>query len=292
MLPIPASSEATVLADWVEASCLLDPDLRVPKTEVQSALVAAGLDDDALPAFIWLELSKRGTILGDLYPFAVEQSATGLRNADSAGLAYRLLLLLSIRSSIAEAQDGRHAEPSKLFEHVVAVAARQYLGGSARRIGAPREGDNPKSFKKLIPFLCEKLSEGPPAGILNPASQDAGVDVIAWKSFDDRRPGQVVLIAQCATGADWTEKVGDCSAPLWKRFMGLHLEPLTALAIPHVQFETWRWIETTLRGGVFLDRLRLVRMSEGAFDEPLARQIERYCAGQYSQLSSLLEDAG
>lgn len=289
MLPIPSSSEASVLADWVEASCLLDPGFRVSKTAVHAALEAAGMDDEGSPSFIWLELGKRGTVLGDLYPFSVEQGATSLRDAESIGLAYRLLLLLSIRSTIVEAQDGRHAESSRLFEHLVAVAARQYLGGRAKRIGSPRYGDIPKSFSDLIPFLCGELSEGPAAGILNPASKDAGADVIAWRGFDDRRAGQVVLIAQCATGADWTEKAGDCSARLWRHYMGLHFDPVTAFAVPHVELEKKRWIEFTLRGGVFLDRLRLVKMSEGAFDEPLKRRIERYCSGQYARLSSLLE---
>jgi hypothetical protein len=291
MLPAPASTAIPALADWVEASCLVGVSSRVSEPAVRSALQENGIDaDDGTVSSIWLEMTNRGAVLGARYPFRVDGGSVRQR-ARADNPVYRLLLFLSIRASIQAATSRRVAQPTRLFERLVTDAAGAYIGGPSLRIGFPREGAVPRRFAELVPYLCARLKEGPPGPILNPADKDAGADVLAWKPFADERAGQVVLLAQCATGSNWKEKTVDCSVEEWKRYVGFAVTPVRVFAVPHVEPDSNLWLKYTLQGGVILDRLRLVGLVDVGLNGRLEESIRDWCADEGTRLAGIAAEA-
>lgn len=292
MLPVPASDSATALADWVEASCLVDSIGRISESEVRAVLESATAGGPDGADWVWLELTKRAAVLRGDYPFLIERGSVVGPDSTSSHLVYRMLLFLSIRSSIPDAADSRVFEPAKLFEYVTTAAAGRYLGGSAIRIGSPREGDVPTAFRDLIPYLCDELNEGPPGSVLKPATKDAGADVVAWRPFSDDRAGQLIILAQCATGAHWADKIGELSVPEWQLYVRFAVPPMQAFAIPHVERDPQLWLLYNTRGGIVFDRLRIVEAAGRELGCELEPKVAEWCSEEAERLAALAETAG
>jgi hypothetical protein len=84
--------------------------------------------------------------------------------------------------------------------------------------------------------------------------------VVVWRSFPDRRAGQVIGFGQCATGRRWVEKLHELQprafAGLWLRDP-LAVEPFRLFFVPF-RMDRARWEEAAFGGGVLFDRCRIV----------------------------------
>jgi len=151
-----------------------------------------------------------------------------------------------------------------LFELLTARALELFVGGRAIRIGAPREAPVPGSFPAAIGYLATQIGEPVGAGGLERhGSGDDGLDIWLQKDFEDERPSQLFIIAQCAIGRDWPDKRSELDLRLWNRHIAWFSEPMRAFAVPfQIGQDSWR--ETAARGGLVLDRPRISRALEAA----------------------------
>jgi hypothetical protein len=95
------------------------------------------------------------------------------------------------------------------------------------------------------------------------SDNDLGIDVVAWRPFADSRGGNLHLLVQCATGADWQEKLADIDLEVLKDHLHLGVPPIRVFATPLViSLPEARWTRVVRRGGLFLDRPRLLELSQ------------------------------
>ena len=96
-----------------------------------------------------------------------------------------------------------------------------------------------------------------------PKQKDAGLDVVVWRDFPDKRDGKLIAFGQCATGENWTGKLGDLRprdwCKLWMNESPL-VDPLATLFVPRrVDRDFWR--RANGYGGILFDRCRVVALT-------------------------------
>ena len=164
----------------------------------------------------------------------------------------------------------------------------KYLG-SAVNTGAPRQLGLPRTFGKCLDQICELTGEhrGPRDPLL-PVRKDAGVDVISWRPLDSR-PGQVILLVQCAAGEKWHDKTNDINLDVWKKLVDFAANPVKALAFPSVYITSTaeqekRWIAYSWAGGILLDRLRIASWFPRSTRSPIWSEMSAWCQCQIERL--------
>jgi hypothetical protein len=262
MIPPPSSSSVVVLADWVELSALKSDQRRLAHSDLLDQLGHYVISDaDTVAADIWHELSSRAQILGQKYPFELDAQSLQVRVGDTS-FAYRFCLVLALDRVVKGLVIRDHAKAGALFERLVTPAVATYVHGEAIRIGHPRRRPVPSNFGKLLKFLGEYLCEGTlRSKPLNPDTKDCKADIVAWRSFADRRGGKIVVFVQCAASARRrTAKLSELSLELWARYIEFTVPPIRAFAVPYVEVDEDRWLESGTIGGIAFDRTRVIEM--------------------------------
>lgn len=242
------------------------------------------------------ELRYRASTLGDNYPFLLRarsgkwslqlrdvQSSSG----SSAHLVYKTCLLISaFRHNMLRSPDYDHArQMSDCMQRVAYFVAGEVIGGEAHWFGWPRP-DSTTTMRTALEALLVKLKHGAvkldDPDWTNGHEKDAGIDVVAWRSFRDGKPGSLVLYGQVASGLDWTSK------PVTGEFLKAYFndwfvdEPtshyMPATFIPFMQHDSCRpkkgqTYERAMHGGarrdeithgLVIDRMRLTELAVGA----------------------------
>lgn len=302
-LSVPAATSAPGdLADWLECQALVSADRNSSIQDLASALRRTGsgeeiederqIDDaddavqdrggetiEPIASDAFEEIEDRAIACGDAYPFEVLEGA--LQGARSTpGSLYIFLLLLSIF--------GKDAGPKEinipqLFEEIAELAIAHTLGGKKNDVrtiqfGFPRR-IAPAGFKAAVDDLCVKTGEGGASRAQPTRSnqKDASLDVVAWRPFPDRRRGLVMAWGQCATGADWREKLTDLNPDDWAASWMMDrpaVIPMPAFFVPH-RIQREHWNVSANYGGVLFDRCRIA-LSVRPLPRPLRAQIARY----------------
>jgi hypothetical protein len=278
------SSRAPVVdkADYVEFCALTDADHRTSLAEYvgdlrrsgsievmdeaeadedQILVDPGGEDSEALADEVSVELDEREASCGGTYPFTVGVNTLEAA-ADATDTPYVFMLLLSMFGDCGPDD----INVTKLFEDMAEEAALSYFGGPGDQVftypfGAPRRKSK-TSFAEAVDELCVKLGEG---GGLKPQlnladQQDGKLDLVVWRRFPDRRSGQLIGFGQCATGANWKEKVTelkpDSFCKSWMRDAPVIFP--TALFFVPFRIDKRRWQTTSYDGGIIFDRCRIV----------------------------------
>ena len=167
------------------------------------------------------EIEYRIAVLGSDYPFELDSYGSQWRilptprcaagKQVAAHCCYLFCLLASaLRDNCVHGARGAHLKGrmERLFQDVAVDAAAAIMNGNAVSFGWPRpEGTG---FRPALADACQQLGLGEPLQD-SPAwsrgqEKDAGIDVIAWREFRDRRPGKLVLLGQVASGRNWPSK--------------------------------------------------------------------------------------
>jgi len=272
MLPIPTSTtglgyeevdETSVYADWVECSALFHGE-PISKADVQDCFTEINsFDKEKTPstmADIWSELERRKRLLGQCYPVSINGSRiTAMDWKDYA--AYSFCLLLSYSKSNQEWEQNfctDYPTQGALFERVSVAALKHLLKNwEVRLTGWSKE--NPTLIKSQIKSIAAELGE--PIGQATPRSvdKDGGVDVLCYRQFPDKRGNYPVILVQCATGRNWTAKLGLDFLNLWANWIYFKARNVLSrgFAVPFAfGDETFR--QTQMHGNcLILDRIRL-----------------------------------
>jgi len=291
MIEVPSSEATDVLTDWAEASCLFGSQASISEHELEDALEDAGITDpDEAAPNIWHEIDLRHYAGGGAYPVKSLQGRLERTQEWHENPAYAFQLLLASQSYYQSIRITRThwGITAKLFERLSTLALEQYLRGKAINIGAPRDGAVPAGFGDCLDHLCQNLGEMQGAiRLYTSRTKDDGVDVVAWCPFGDGRPGQVIILVQCAAGADWRSKTTEISLGLWREHIDWVTEPLKAFTFPFVCIDDTLWRRLSRETeGVLLDRLRIASMFMAGGDSfsTVQAQLKEWCQEQLARL--------
>ena len=322
LLP-PASADPTEHADWLELAALTAPDRDISAQDLITAFRRTGSSDAAairragssdvdleyseLPLDEPVEaereyfeevaeaaldrLATRQEYLGDQYPFSLHGALKA--NPDAANTAYAFLTTVT---SVGWTNEEAPESAASLFEYVSAFALVGYLGGQGRArsydFGFPRR-NSPASFYDAVEDLCHKMGEGNGCGVSRSETameKDDKLDLVAWVPFGDNRPNQLSVFGQCATGANWQNKINELQpVDFCKKWLNKApaVTPSVAFFVPrHIEERYWSKVAYGEHRLVF-DRLRIAQLL-GEMDEDLARRCVEWTESALKSLASVL----
>ena len=265
-MELPKSLEDVIaLADWLELLALQSADGNSSIGDLRDALQLplGGKRADELARDTLIEIEDRVYAAEGAYPFELQGGdvlATKVRLSEYA--AYIFCLFISYFGW--QPEKGDSLNPRLLFEELACVAARQYLQGTVFQFGTSRRLTGPAGFRDTLEQLCHELGEGfgvRPSRTLH--KQDDHVDLVAWRDFPDKRQSRLVVFGQCATGADWKEKISELQPKaFWDHWMKEALvSPLArSFFIPHRisdEGDRENWMYCARHGGILFDRCRV-----------------------------------
>lgn len=287
MLRVPNLDTPECLTDWMEASLLALPQVgRVADADLQESLQEAGHNREDELELIIQQSRQRQHVLGPHYPFERDGLGFRARGTWDQHLCYSFLLFVSLNQAYTELRHRQAArEPAILFELVTARSLELFLGAQAIRIGAPREPPVPAGFPAALAHLGAAIGEPehPNGDLERHGSGDDGLDVWTIKSFQDERPSNIFVLAQCAIGTDWGDKRSELNLDLWHRHIDWFTQPLRAFAVPF-QINQNSWRETATTGGLILDRIRIALTTRAAdLPDPITQRMEGWIRARIEQ---------
>lgn len=276
MFELQDTESATGMADWIELE-LAAGEPSLSKAKVSSIINAVGGDEptEAFLSSVWRNLEERQERYskelfechGDIVDRIVGKPAPP---------EYVACLLFSLYGVADE-----HRTDPKIFERLAAEAIKNYVQGKVFVFGWPVLPDVQADIRLRVQGLAIEAREN---FAENPGAQykDRGVDVVAWKPFEEHsggkhRSGQLVILVQCAAGANWKGKTGQLPYRSWIQYIHWACDPLTGFAVPRIiPREQWHDISRDAQGILF-DRIRIVNsLPNGIQDGGLRAEIEAW----------------
>lgn len=246
---------------------------------------------------VFEELSYRQRVLSDRYPFEVGRKGgfwvLTRRPAKTSGdaIAHSVYLaslaITAGRTGIIPFGRSHRLTRSmdKIMQIISYLVAPEIVSGEAYWFGHPRPDRT--GMTAATQTLVSRMGFGlahpnRPPGVTR-AAKDGTIDLVAWRSFADRKFGALVLYGQVASGKNWPDK--PVHSHLNDRFFPWFIEApatkkhLEALFIPFLQhheipedkkyaFQTNALQESRHKAktyGMIVDRIRLTELSVFAF---------------------------
>ena len=280
-------AEAEAIAQLIVATAVAMHDERlaeeletdsVPATRIEEQL-RADVELDSLSGRLLEEIERRADLLGELYPFRLEDGS--LVYTPSRSGVYEFCLAVSTAPNVTT---GAFTELARYFEILAADVVCHYLGeGSAFvRSGAPAYPPDStiKTFEDAVKHLDAHTGEWPwcpteDAEIDSSFIKDEGMDFVVWKTIDRRR-GRLFVLGQCACGrSDWHEKTGDLDLDKLRRWIRElpPVAPIRAFATPHCVTGALVFQNLSRLAGLSFDRVRLTSLANSPHAIEHFRQI-------------------
>ncbi|MFO1477883.1 MAG: hypothetical protein U1F98_14710 [Verrucomicrobiota bacterium] len=217
------------------------------------------------------QIEYRVASLGSGYPFLIDGG--GLKYRGSATGVYEICLATSLSPT---AKVSSLPKPTVVFEWIARDILKLYLGPGSMgfRTGWPshrleRRERGPARLFSQLHGLCNEFAWHPKSYLpTNPKPRDlkdAGLDVVVWKPFGDRRACSMFVLGQCACGwTDWENKFGDlCLKRLAAWFEGpTFAEPMRCFFVPFNIPNDAHLKHVAEFAGVPIDRTRIVMLAE------------------------------
>ncbi|MFI5057035.1 MAG: hypothetical protein ACHQLQ_02530 [Candidatus Acidiferrales bacterium] len=280
---MPDAESPLAVADWVELE-LAAGEPYLSKARIASIVQSETGSEagEALLSDVWHQLEERQSRYTKQFFF--REGDLVRRSPDYADSSEYVACLLFSLYGVSD----EHRTDPKIFERLAAVAIKNYLQGKAFVFGWPVlpdvQADIALRVKDVAAAAREKHVEAPAARY-----KDRGVDVIAWKPFvehptGEHRSNQIVILAQCAAGANWRQKTGQLPHKSWTQYFHWACDPLQGFAVPCViPPELWHDISRE-SGGILFDRIRIVNLlPDGVQDEELSVEIGTWVAQELQE---------
>lgn len=259
---------AVALADWLELLALTSANNTASAGDLTAALVAAALFEDASSdalerkvLSVFGELDRRAASAAPAYPFDVQN--VGVLKARDDAWTYTTYLFCLALSNFGNRPDGG-VYPARAFEVLCRDVAGQFVGGTSVRFGSPRtDVEISREFARAVDQICQLIREGAPKARLTRSTKDDGVDVVAWREFQDIRPGKLLAFGNCASGDDWDTKLNELQPQSWcASWLSEQLASpvLKLFFLPRRVESEIDWTDHSRRAGVIFDRCRISKM--------------------------------
>jgi hypothetical protein len=278
------------IADWVELSCLFGKRNSISRADLTKTLEELNDKEPENTAMnIWLEMTRRQKLLINKYPIVLQNGRMEARDSWHKNLGYSFQLLVSSHTSykVTTIPKQKWNEVAKLFERFSASALKNYFNAKVILFGSPRGDELPEKFHKCIDHVCGLLNEKRGSSYcISKKANDEEVDVIGWIPFPDGRPSQLIILAQCAAGKDWKDKLDEPNIRKWHNIIDSLATPITAFAFPHICKSSSLWNEIAYdNGGIVFDRLRLTYFC--TLETEIRKDILSWSKEQVSKLPQL-----
>ncbi len=264
------------IADWIELVIIAGGQKGNTNHKIQKlGLDWANLNEVQISSGLKV-MERRQSLLQDKYPFAVNDLAVVFNENLSISL-YTYLLYTTRPANVVPWQSASPTQQeSDLFEEVVSLALKDYLGHSSEAIpfGWPSKYGRPEQFPQAIDWLAQKMSVKLGSAFRPPRRKDGGVDVVAWKPFKDKRSGFPIYLVQCTLQKDFVSKARDIDLRHWAGWLDMDRDPITILAIPRAIANGELWNEATANSIIF-ERLRIVDSSNSPLPEDQVDYVEK-----------------
>ncbi len=256
-----ATANASELADLLEVELLMSgsPAMAIEglRKKVETFAVVSTRN---LPLAL-RQIAWRLQILRESYPFSLNTTNIQVREPSRVRDAYVALLLMTpgVLARLSVQRDD--PECSVVLENLTCVGLKGLLGPGTDvvRFGWPSAEGRPPDFDGAIKWLSKRMGVRTASGYRPPRRKDGGVDVIAWRSFGDGRPGFPIVLAQCTIERGIAQKARDIDLKQWSSWLALDAQILVVLAVPAALAPDEQWNEIA-RNCVILERLRLVSL--------------------------------
>lgn len=275
-----------LVADWIELTLIYDGDDSefISKSELSRVVEAQGrTPDEAYISDVFEILNHRQRLYVNNY-FQIDGNSVQRIFQGEPPVEYIFCLLLSLYGA------GGGGPKTKLFERLACCAINKYMK-KAYVFGWPYDAVDDNNFNSRIEAItvqmADRLNErynSPP----EPRYKDAGVDVVAWEPFTDKRSGQLVLLVQCAAGHDRWNKT---QIPIrrWNQYIHFATDPSTGFAFPKAMTSTSDWHNKSCDYGLLFDRIRIINLlSDGLDEQDLTRDLnsflEQELTSQFEQI--------
>jgi hypothetical protein len=276
------------VADWLELKALFSDDQNASAGDISVELNRLNVGDpESTLGNVFVEIDRRQRATGaKAYPFKREDTSIELAGDPKKFPAYLFCLALSYFGW--KPRRKAPCNPWLLFEKVSGCSAAGYLDGKAIVFGtSSRSGKRAKNvFATKVTELATGLGEG--EGFLKQrtfSTKDSKVDLVAWKSFPDARPSQLILFGQCAAGENWH---GDKLSSLdpdafWQQWMkkaqvsGLH----RSVFIPHRLFHEDEWVLRARPARLLFDRCRVANCAHPSLPDELKAELLKCCKSEW-----------
>jgi len=257
-----------VASDWIEGIVLFGSEEKVSQAEMVDRLVEEEIykDQDFAWEFIldvWSELHRRRNWIGVDQPFRVtsksfERICTW---EDSPADAFCMILTFSKWYPGWASQFGHdYTTQGELFEELIqASLGVQFSGWEIHKTGWSRS--NVTNLESVVNQIAGKLGEG--VGQLRPwtnaKAKDAGLDLLCYRPFPDKRVGIPVFLMQCASGeADFEDKLRTPDLKIWEKLIVFTAHPKKAFATPLALVDDDFKRYCNIVDGMLMDRCRIL----------------------------------
>ena len=251
-----------VLADWIEGSVLF-AEPWISKTDVISMLLeeevysSEGFAHEFM-GDVWNELRFRSNH-GNVGALSIDSKRVTRNGSWDEYPAYSFCLALALRHwcSRNESQES-YVEQGSLFERLTEESLSA-SGWRLLRTGWSSTKGN--SLTNLVKRISSHIAEPIGGNIkdwISTRGRDAGLDLVCYRPFSDRRGGRPLFFIQCASGARWQDKIKTPDLNAWGKLIDFSNSPIRGFAIPYVLSERrFRRVANSV-GGLLLDRLRII----------------------------------
>jgi hypothetical protein len=233
----------------------------VERQEILETLGGATLD----------EVSRRIEIMGAAYPFKVVDGALEYIPSQTGVYEFCLAVAANPTSELTGYKG------SAVFEYIAKDVLTLHIGGGEGfRTGAPiyaveGRGTTAKETFDALHLACGEFCWNPMPGLPEEPShkdlKDAGLDVVVWKPWQDRRLAHLFLIGQCSCGKNdvSAEKARELSLKRldsWLRPICYAWPPMRAFLTAHHIPNTRELYDISGEGGLVFDRARIAILAE------------------------------
>lgn len=227
------------LCDWIEASVLFSTgslsQIAVADMLVEASIYARKEMATQRIEDAWVMLRSRHRLLGQASPFVFENLTLRLAKGTWKDYpAYSFCILLSITEFYpkwSRSFGPDYTDQGMLFESLTEESLTQlFPGWEVHSTGWSRE--RPTELSKVVKQVCAILNETP--GTIErwtkPKAKEAGLDLLCYLPHNDRRGNYPALLFQCASGADWEDKLKTPDMEVWRRIVEFRARSLACRA--------------------------------------------------------------
>ena len=264
------NSKLEVFADWLEG-CVLFSDDAISNTDVVDALCDNRIYDsqdfaNEWVTTVWSEILRRHRNLGKGSPFQVSSNRISSLMSWKEVPAHSFCVLLSLVNNYSGLTSqwkkdfgAGYNEQGELFELLTMESLQKHFPDWV----VYRTGWSKSSAKRLEEIVDNiSIELGETKGDLKLwASQDAneaGLDLLWYRRFADRRVGIPLYLMQCASGENWKRKLHTPEMNVWRKVILFAATPKKAFATPFAIEETEFKRYCSLVDGPLFDRYRLL----------------------------------
>lgn len=264
------NSKLDVFSDWLEAS-LLFSDGEISHTDVVDALIdnkiydVQGFANDWVST-TWGEIMRRQKTIGNGSPFKIVSNRITRKLLWKDVPAHSYCLMLSLVNNYSDLKQKwkkelktDYNEQGELFELLTKESLeKQFPGWSFYHTGWSRASAT--KLERIVDEISDQLGEtkGDLKIWSSPDANEAGLDLLFYRTFADNRVGIPVYLLQCASGENWTKKLHTPDLKTWTKVVLFAATPRKAFSTPFALEESTFRMYCNLVDGLLLDRYRLL----------------------------------